>query len=328
MLMNSPDEASVALSIVVPALNEEENVPELYARIVKAMEDLDENSYEIVFVDDGSTDGTFGVMEDLAGADQRVRVVRFRTNMGKSAGYSVGFSVAQGAVVITMDADLQDDPLEIGKFLEKLAEGYDSVTGWKYRGKGSIGRALPSRIFNRVVSLATGLGLHDINCPFKAYRREILKDLNLYGELYRFIPALLHNRGYKIAEIRVENLPRKYGKSKFGFERFMRGYLDLITVLFITRYDQSPLYLFGYAGTLLFAAGFLLDAFLTIRGVFFTGEIAHTAALLLGILLMLLGVQMFATGLVSDLVVSRERRDQDFYPIQEMLGITDADTRV
>ena len=326
--MSFLDESVLTLSIVVPALNEEENIPELYAKIVEAMEDLDERSFEIVFVDDGSTDGTFGVMKELADNDQRVRVIRLRTNMGKSAGYSVGFAMAQGDVVVTMDADLQDDPSEIGKFLEKLAEGYDMVTGWKYRGKGSVGRALPSRLFNRVVSTATGLGLHDFNCPFKAYRREILQDLNLYGELYRFIPALLHTRGYKIGEMKVENLPRKYGESKFGLERFMRGYLDLITVLFITRYDQSPLYLFGYAGTLLFAAGFLLDAVLTIRGVFFNGEIAHTAALLLGSLRMLLGVQIFAIGLVSDLVVSRERRDLNYYPIQEVLGIEDVDTRI
>jgi glycosyltransferase involved in cell wall biosynthesis len=326
--MSSADRQLPALSIVVPALNEEKSISELYFSIAQAMEGLDEIAYEIIFIDDGSTDGTLGAMEKLAGDDDRLQIVSFRTNMGKAAGYSVGFRIAQGEVVVTMDADLQDDPSEIGKLLEKLDEGYDMVTGWKYRGKGSASRALPSRIFNCVVSMVTGLRLHDFNCPLKAYRRDILQDLNLYGELYRFIPVLLYNRGYRIAEIKVENLPRKHGKSHFGFERFMRGYLDLITVLFITRYDQSPLYLFGYAGTLLFILGFVLDAFLTIRGVFFTGKIAHTAALLLGILLMLLGVQIFAVGLVSDLIVSRERRGIEYYPIQKTVGFNDVDDRV
>lgn len=325
--MNSEEDTSLDLSIVLPALNEQDNIAELYARIVEALENLQEGSYEIIFVDDGSTDGTFQVMKELAGQDDRVRVARFRKNMGKAAGYSVGFRMARGDVTITMDADLQDDPSEIGKFLDKLTEGYDVVTGWKHRGKGSPSRALPSKIFNLVVARMTGLKLHDFNCPFKAYRHHVLQDLNLYGELYRFIPVLLHNRGYKIAEIQVENHPRKHGKSKYGLERFMRGYLDLITILFITRYDQSPLYLFGYMGTLLFVAGFLLDAFLTIRGVFFTGQVAHTAALLLGILLMLLGVQLFAVGLVSDLIVSRERRDLGFYPIEQTLGRDHVDRR-
>jgi glycosyltransferase involved in cell wall biosynthesis len=323
--MASADQALTDLSIIVPAFNEEESIPEVYLKIVHALEAVHEGSYEIVFIDDGSTDGTFKAMKELADSDSQVKVVSFRTNMGKSAGYSVGFKLARGEVVITMDADLQDDPSEIGKFLKKLAEGYDMVTGWKYRGKGSPSRSIPSKLFNRVVAMVTGLELHDFNCPFKAYRREVLRDLNLYGELYRFIPVLLFSRGYQIAEIRVDNLPRKHGKSKFGLERFMRGYLDLITVLFITRYDQSPLYLFGYAGTLLFVIGFLLDAYLTVRGVFFTGRIAHTAALLLGILLMLLGVQLFATGLVSDLVVSRERRNLGYYPIRKVLGIEHVD---
>ena len=305
------------LSIVIPVLDEEKNIPELYGKIVNALHGLGESSYEIIFIDDGSTDDTLGMLERLHTEDSSVKIVKFRTNLGKAAAYSVGFMKAQGDIVITMDGDLQDDPTEIGKFLDKIEEGYDVVTGWKHRGKGPMAKKLPSKFFNRVVSIVTGLKLHDFNCPFKAYRHHVLKNLRIYGELYRFIPVLLYTKGYRIAEIKVENHPRKYGRSKYGCGRFMRGFLDLITVVFITQYDQSPLYLFGYAGTLLFAVGFLIDAILTFQGLFITGRVGHTALLLLGILLMILGVQLFATGLLGDLVISRQRQDLDSYAIEK-----------
>ncbi len=200
-----------------------------------------------------------------------------------------------------------------------MAEGYDVVAGWKYQGKGKATRALPSRFFNKIVSSTTGLHLNDFNCPFKAYRHYVLKDIRIYGELHRFIPVLLHNKGYRIKEIKVQNRPRKHGTSKYGFERFMRGYLDLATVLFLTRYTESPLYLYGYGGSLLFLIGFMIDLFLTVRGVFFTGVIGHTAMLIFGVLLMLLGVQLFAVGFIADLMISRERRSLDSYPIRTVL---------
>jgi hypothetical protein len=203
--------------------------------------------------------------------------------------------------------------------IEAMSEGYDVVVGWKYKGKGPVARAWPSRIFNFIVSRTTNLALNDFNCPFKAYRHYVIKDLHIYGELHRFIPVLLHHRGYRIQEIKVENYPRKHGTSKYGLERFMRGFLDLTTVLFITRYNESPLYLFGLGGITLFSVGFLIDLFLTIRGVFFTGQIGHTAMLIFGVLLMILGVQLFALGLTVDLSISRESRRLDYYPIRTIL---------
>jgi glycosyltransferase involved in cell wall biosynthesis len=308
------------VSVVVPVLNEAENVAELYHRTADI---LDNNAldWEMIYVDDGSKDGTFDRLAELHTADGRVKVISFRRNMGKAAAYSAGFLQARGDVVITMDGDLQDDPADIPRFLEAI-EGSDVVVGWKYEGKGDIERAWSSRSFNFVVSRTTSLKLHDFNCPFKAYRHYVLKDLHIYGELHRFIPVLLHHRGYRIKEIKVRNHPRRHGRSKYGVERYIRGFLDLITVLFITRYNESPLYLFGLAGGLLFAVGFLIDLFLTVRGVFFTGRIGHTAMLIFGVLLMILGIQLFAIGLTVDLTISRERRTLDHYPIRTILDDT------
>lgn len=308
------------ITVLVPVYNEAENVEELYCRTAPVLDETG-GSWEILFVDDGSRDDTFSRLEKIHASDPRVKAISFRRNMGKAAAYSAGFLRAKGDVVITMDGDLQDDPTEIPKFLAAI-EDHDVVTGWKYRGKGAFDRAVPSRIFNFVVSRTTQLKLNDFNCPFKAYRHYVLKDIHIYGELHRFIPVLLHHRGYRINEIKVENLPRKHGSSKYGFERFVRGFLDLTTVLFITRYNESPLYLFGISGITLFLIGFAIDLFLTIRGVFFTGVIGHTAMLIFGVLLMILGVQLFALGLSLDLAISRQPRDLDYYPIRTVLDET------
>lgn len=308
------------ISVVVPVHNEAGSVEELYQRTAAVL-DTNRLDWELIYVDDGSEDDTFSHLEELHASDCRVKVITFRRNMGKAAAYSAGFLRARGEVVITMDGDLQDDPAEIPKFLEAI-EGSDVVVGWKYEGKGAVDRAWPSRFFNFVLSRMTSLKLHDFNCPFKAYRRYVLKDLHIYGELHRFIPVLLQHRGYQIKEIKVKNLPRSYGRSKYGLERYVRGALDMITVLFITRYNESPLYLFGLAGGLLFAVGFLIDLFLTVRGIFFTGRIGHTAMLIFGVLLMILGIQLFAIGLTVDLTISRERRTLDYYPIRTILDET------
>lgn len=311
------------ITIVVPVFNEEENVEELYQRTMAVLDGL-EKSWELIYVDDGSSDATFTRLEELHQQDNRVKVVSFRRNMGKAAAYSAGFMSATGDIIITMDGDLQDDPAEIPKFIDAMNEGYDVVAGWKYRGKGEassqLGRGIPSKLFNTTVSSFSKLELHDFNCPFKAYRHYVLKDLRIYGELHRFIPVLLYNKGYRIKEIKVENYPRKHGTSKYGLERFMRGYLDLATVLFLTRYNESPLYLYGYSGSLMFISGFMIDLFLVIRGIFFADTIGHTAMLLFGILLMLLGVQLFAVGLIADLIVSRESRTLNSYPIRTTLS--------
>ena len=310
------------ITIVVPVFNEEENVEELYRHTATTLDSLGK-SWELIYVDDGSQDATFARLEKLHQQDGRVKVISFRRNLGKAAAYSAGFMSAAGDIVITMDGDLQDDPAEIPKFIDAINEGYDVIAGWKYRGKGEasshLGRGLPSRIFNMTVSSFSKLDLHDFNCPFKAYRHYVLKDLHIYGELHRFIPVLLHSKGYRIKEIKVENYPRKHGATKYGFERFIRGYLDLATVLFLTRYNESPLYLYGLGGSLLFIMGFVIDLFLTIRGVFFVGIIGHTAMLIFGVLLMLLGVQLFAVGFIADLLISRESRSLDSYPIRTIL---------
>jgi glycosyltransferase involved in cell wall biosynthesis len=313
------------VSIIVPVFNEEDNVEELYRRVRNVMQNITPK-WEIIFVDDGSRDSTFAKLQQLHSADNRLKVVSFRRNMGKAAAYSAGFLTAQGDAIITMDGDLQDDPAEIPLFLEALAEGYDVVAGWKHEGKGKAERAWPSRFFNLVVSSVTKIKLHDFNCPFKAYRHYVLQDIHIYGELHRFIPALLNSKGYRIKEIKVSNLPRQHGSSKYGFERYLRGFLDLITVMFLTKYNESPLYLFGLSGVLLFLTGFSIDLFLTIRGLFFTGQIGHTAMLIFGVLLMLLGVQLFAVGLIADLIISRETRSLAYYPIRDFLGDTAVDS--
>ena len=318
------------VSVVVPVLNEEDNVEELYRRTAVAL-DKQVHSWEMIYVDDGSQDATFARLEKMHHQDGRVKVVSFRRNQGKAAAYTAGFLCADGEIIITMDGDLQDDPAEIPKFLAAMDEGYDVVSGWKYRGKGEassqLGRGLPSRMFNIIVARMSGLYLNDFNCPFKAYRHYVLKDLHIYGELHRFIPVLLHNKGYRIKQIKVENYPRQHGISKYGFERFMRGYLDLATVLFLTRYTESPLYFYGYGGSLLFLTGFFIDLFLTVRGLFFTGVIGHTALLIFGVLLMVLGIQLFAIGFIADLIISRDRRNIDSYPIRTILAQSRSDKR-
>ena len=225
------------LSFVLPVYNEQESLTTLHRRIAEVMSGRSE-SFEMVFVDDGSTDGSIDVLTGLHRQDPRVKVVQLRRNFGKSAAYSAGFERARGEFIITMDTDLQDDPAEIPAFLDKLDQGFDVVSGWKYEGKGALEKSLPSRFFNGVVRRATGIPLHDFNCPFKAYRRDVLREIHIYGELHRFIPVLAHSRGFTIVEIKIKNLPRQFGQSKYGLKRYVRGMLDLMTVMFITRFAQ------------------------------------------------------------------------------------------
>ena len=289
------------ISIVVPAFNEEKSIPVLHGRITKAMEGL---SYEVIFVDDGSSDGTAEVLKGIAGRDRRVKGIRLRKNCGKATAYSAGFGYASGEVVVTMDADLQDDPAEIHRFLEKLDEGYDLVNGWKYKGKGSPVRAFASTVFNRVTARLTGIALHDFNCPFKAYRREVVGELVLYGDLFRFIPVLVSDRGYRIGEVTIENYPREHGRSRYGVARYIRTLFDLVTVLFLTRFKKSPLYFFGSIGLAMALLGFLIDLYLTYQKAFHGMLLSQQPLLLLGILLIVLGVQFTSIGLITEMIVS------------------------
>src|SRR5262249_43293914 len=247
-------QAQVALSLVVPVYNEEESLRPLYETLTAQLAQGGQ-AYEIIFVDDGSSDASFTVLRALHEQDAHVRVVRFRRNFGKTPALVAGFQHARGEIIFTMDADLQDDPTEIPAFLEKLAEGYDLVSGWKYPRLDPPSKTMPSRVFNWMVSTSTGVKLHDINCGFKAYRREIIEDIKLHGELHRFLPVSAPPRAFRVTETQVSHPPRKYGKSKFGARRFLRGFLDLLMVLFLMSYLRTPLRLFGTIGFLLTLLG-------------------------------------------------------------------------
>jgi glycosyltransferase involved in cell wall biosynthesis len=290
------------LSVVVPVHNEERSVALLYDELRSALEPLD-TDWEAVFVDDGSTDGTFGALTRLhAGADN-VRVVRLRRNFGKAAALGAGFDQARGETVVTIDGDLQDDPAEIPRLLAKLDEGFDLVSGWKAHRRDPLSRRLLSRIFNRVTSLFSGVRLHDMNCGLKAYRAEVVHGLRLYGELHRFIPVLAHYRGFRIAELPVNHRPREHGRSRYGIERYLRGFLDLLTVSFIGRYRHRPLHLFGGFGLVLGLLGTGILIYLTVVKAL-GHAIGGRPLLLLGVLLVVVGMQFFSLGLISEMITS------------------------
>jgi len=295
----------VKLSFVIPAYNEEESIIQLYEEIIG---NRGEHQYEIIFIEDGSTDGTFEVMRELAGRDANVKVVKFRKNLGKAAALQSGFNIASGDVIFTMDADLQDDPKEIPHFLEKLAEGNDLVTGWKKKRHDPLSKRLPSKFFNFITSQSFGLKLHDYNCGFKAYRAEVIKELDIYGEMHRYIPALAYSRGFKVAEIVVEHRSRQFGNSKYGWERYFRGFLDLLTVKLLTHYSRSPLYLFGNIGASISFLGFLIALYLSVLKIFFDQPLSNRPLLFLAMLLIMVGLQFFSLGLLSELIVNQNRR--------------------
>jgi glycosyltransferase involved in cell wall biosynthesis len=290
------------ISVVVPVHDEERSVARLYAELADALVPLG-RPWEVVFVDDGSTDGTFGALTRLHAHHDHVRVVRLRRNFGKAAALQAGFEEAQGDVVVTIDGDLQDDPAEIPRLLAKLEEGFDLVSGWKTKRRDPLSRRLLSRIFNWASGTVSGLRLHDLNCGLKAYRAEVVEGLRIYGELHRFVPVLAHYRGFRVAELPVNHRPRAHGSSRYGVERYLRGFLDLLTVTFMGRYRHRPLHLFGGIGLLLGAIGTVLLAYLTVLKL--TGEaIGHRPLLTLGVLLVVVGVQLVSLGLVSELVAS------------------------
>ena len=267
-MTNSPEgvggRPGPAISFVLPVYNEHESLRTLHGKITEVMRGRPER-FEMLFVDDGSTDASPDVLTELHLEDPAVRVVQFRRNFGKSAAYTAGFARARGEIIVTLDTDLQDDPSEIPAFLDTLSQGFDVVTGWKHEGKGPLEKSLPSRLFNGVVRRATGIPLHDFNCPFKAYRREVLQEFRIYGELHRFIPVLAHSKGFTIAEIKIKNLPRQYGQSKYGLKRYLRGLLDLMTVLFVTRFANRPMHLLGLAGLVTTAMGSSVLLFFVVR---------------------------------------------------------------
>jgi len=291
------------ISVVVPVHDEERTVALLFDELQAALDPLDQ-PWEAVFVDDGSTDGSFGALTRLHNAQDNVRVVRLRRNFGKAAALAAGFANAQGDIVVTIDGDLQDDPTEIPRLLAKLDEGFDLVSGWKAHRRDPITRRALSRIFNWVTGRVSGLPLHDLNCGLKAYRAEVVQGLRLYGELHRFIPVLAHYRGYRIAELPVNHRPREHGRSRYGVERYVRGFLDLLTVSFIGRYRYRPLHLFGGLGLLLGVVGVGVLVYLTVLKI--GGHaIGERPLLILGVLLVVVGLQFFSLGLISELITSQ-----------------------
>jgi glycosyltransferase involved in cell wall biosynthesis len=311
------------VSVVIPVHDEERSVALLYDELRSALEPLGVH-WETIFVDDGSTDGTFAALTRLHNGNDNVRVVRLRRHFGKAAALGAGFDQARGDTVVTMDGDLQDDPAEIPRLLAKLDEGFDLVSGWKTRRRDPLTRRLLSRVFNSVTSRFSGVRLHDMNCGLKAYRAEVVHGLRLYGELHRFIPVLAHYRGFRIAELPVNHRQREHGRSRYGIERYLRGFLDLLTVSFIGRYRHRPLHLFGGLGLTLMAVGIGILVYLTVDKAL-GHAIGGRPLLTLGVLLVVVGLQFFSLGLISEMITSHheeraEERERAELLVDEILS--------
>lgn len=298
-------------SIVIPVFNEEESLVELHQEILKSCVHL-HLSYEIIYIDDGSTDKSFNVLKKLYQENSHVKVLQFRKNFGKSEALSAGFSIAKGEMVITMDSDLQDDPSEIPKLLDKLKEGYDLVSGWKKKRKDPLSKRLPSKLFNRITSIMAGVHIHDFNCGLKIYRREVIESLDVYGELHRYLPAIAHRNGFSVTELVVKHRSRKYGKTKFGMARFSRGAFDFLTIFFLTRYKTRPLHLFGSLGFFAFLAGFIISAMLGYQKIILDRDLSNRPLLFLGILLIIVGIQFISIGLLGEMVTATQHHHKHY----------------
>ncbi|MCC6476018.1 glycosyltransferase family 2 protein [bacterium] len=301
------------ISVVIALYDEVESLAELHRQLTETLSEM-RVSYELLFIDDGSRDGSDRLLINLAQRDSHVQLLSFRRNHGKSAALSVGFREAQGDIVITMDADLQDNPAEIPALVSKLNEGWDLVSGWKKKRHDPLGKTIPSRFFNAVTSRVSGLKLHDFNCGLKAYRKSVVKDLFVYGELHRFLPVLAHKMGYRCTEIPVVHRARQFGVSKFGVRRFLNGFLDLLTVVYLSGFNRAPLHFFGTIGLLAGVAGLGVNGYLVVRK--FMGEsLSNRPLLFLGVLLMVIGVQFFSFGLIGEMLTNHHERNRD-YPLK------------
>lgn len=304
------------ISFVVPGLNEADSLPELASRITRAMEGRE--PYELIFVDDGSTDSSWSVIRSLAEGDRRVKGSRLRRNFGKAMALKAGFRRARGDIIITLDADLQDDPSDIPAFVQKIEEGFDVVVGWKVKRLDPANRLVLSRIFNGVVRFSTGVKLHDMNCGFKAYRREVVEAVPIYGDLFRFFPAMAAAEGFRVAEVPVTHHARVHGRSRYGLERILRGFLDLFSVVFLTRYQRKPMHFFGLLGVILGVLGFGTGSYLTVTW-FMGHKIGDRPLLLLSVLLVLVGLQLFSVGLIGEYLTyqRQKRKSADFSAVRE-----------
>jgi glycosyltransferase involved in cell wall biosynthesis len=302
---------AIPLSFVIPLCNEEATVTPLFEKIKAVIDEKNLGTFEVIFVDDGSTDSSWQKLTELKQAHpENVFAIRFRRNHGKAAALSAGFAQVRGKTIITMDADLQDEPAEIPMFLEQIDAGYDCVSGWKQLRQDPLGKTLPSRVFNWATSAASGVKLHDFNCGFKAYSAEAARTLDLYGELHRYIPVLLHAEGFRITEIPVEHHRRTYGTSKYGWKRLFKGGLDLITVVVLTRYLKRPGHFFGGFGLISTTIGVGILAVLSLQKMIWHIGIGGRPLFFLGILLLLLGVHLISTGLIGELINFNGRKSK------------------
>lgn len=320
------------ISIVVPLLNEEGNLALLHQKLTTILKSFT-TPYEIIFVNDGSTDDSPLILERLFQRDPHVQVIHFQQNFGKTAALVAGFRHSCGDIIITLDADLQDDPAEIPAMLDKLRQGYDLVAAWRFRRQDPIDKTWPSKIFNEVVAAVSGVELHDFNCGFKAYRRIVTEQIPLYSDFHRFVPVLAAGKGFRIAEVKVQHHPRYAGVSKYGAGRAIRGFLDFITVLFLTTYLKHPLRLFGTGGLIIFGVGSLIEAYLAILWLMRTIAGADIAPIgtrplfIVGILAMILGIQLFSIGLLGEMLRYFTFRPEQEYTIKKILTRKNSDNR-
>lgn len=298
------------LSLVMPLYNEEKNITLLYNKINEVLKNIKVN-YEIIFVDDGSTDNGFLILKNIAQRDKNVKIIRFKRNFGKSTALQAGFDNSSGEIIITMDSDLQDDPKEIPRFINKIKEGFDLVSGWKFKRLDPITKIVPSKIFNFLTRIVTGVKLHDFNCGYKAYKREAINSIKLYGGHHRYIPILTKMQGFKIGEIKITHHKRIFGKSKYGFVRLFKGLFDLITIKFIVTFEKNPFYLFGTLGFLFLFLGLLLGIYIIyLKYILFESLGIGRPLVILTALCTIAGIQLISTGLIGELLVRNKNKEE------------------
>ena len=306
----------IVFTVLIPLYNEEESLEILTNEVVRNLKDLVNDNYEVIFINDGSQDNSLEVIKSLCEKNKNLKYISFRRNYGKSAALSVGFNKAKGKLIITMDADLQDDPNEFRNLWNKLKEGNDLVTGWKKKRHDPIHKTAPSKLFNFVTSKVSGLKLHDYNCGLKIYKREVVKSLDVYGEMHRYLPVMAHWNGFKVAELPVLHHPRKFGVSKFGASRFIKGFLDLITLVFNYKFLKRPLHFFGTIGFLFTFVGFIIDLILSIEWALGQTSLSQRPLIFFGMGLIIVGVQFISIGLLGELMV-KNNKNRDNYNIKE-----------
>jgi len=309
--MNKHTRQALCISVVIPLLNERPTLEPLYQRLAEVLGKITER-HEIIFVDDGSTDDSIQVLRRLAGLSSDVRYIQFRRNFGKSAALAAGICASKYSLIATMDADLQDIPEELPKIVEKLLEGYDLVSGWRYERHDKLTRRLASRLYNWATSKLTGVRLHDINCGFKCYRKEVLNEVMIYGERHRYIPVLASYRGFRLGEVQIKHASRVHGESRYGLGRVFGGVFSLLTVILMTRYTNKPLHFFGMLGLILTGTGSLIDAYLILSRIIFKYWLSNRPLLIIGTMLMILGAQLVIFGLLAEMIAFSYRREHDY----------------